>query len=78
VLEISSNSVDGKFRRVDIHSLMIGDSLAHELSTPELHAALKKMGCPRISKDLGKQDVLFRYGVWLLERAEAVRNGKPT
>ena len=52
MLEYSSNKF-GKWRRVDIHSVLIGDRLANELSQWELYAELKKMKCPRIADGMG-------------------------
>ena len=72
MLEYFTNCVDGKHRRVDIHNLpRIDKRTPHEMPVSELYAALSKMGCPRITNQMAKPDLLVRYGVWLQEQDEA-------
>jgi hypothetical protein len=70
VYEISTTQFSGKHRRVDIHAVRIGNKLAHEMPLADLHAAVKKMGVPRIEPQMGIQDVVLRLGVWQLEQLE--------
>ena len=79
MLEISSNRF-GKWRRVDIESVLIGDRLANEMSLKQLYAELEKISCPRIKPDMGKHDLIFCLGIHQQELLEAKRaeaaNGK--
>jgi hypothetical protein len=68
--EISTTQFDGKHRRVDTHSVRLGNKLAHEIPLQELHAAAKKLGVPRIKPEHGMQDVILRIGVWQLEQLD--------
>jgi hypothetical protein len=68
--EISTTQFDNKHRRVDIHSVRCGNRLAYEMPLAELHAAVRKMGVPRISPEMGAQDVILRLGVFQLEQLE--------
>ena len=72
MLEYSSNKF-GKWRRVDIDSVMLGDRLANELNQWELYAALKKMKCPRVVEGQGKPEMLFLLGVHQQELLEKKR-----
>lgn len=72
MLQITTNAVDGKIRKVDIHGLpRIGKALPHEMQQQDLYAALLKMGVTRISPQQGGRDLLLHYGVWLQEKNEA-------
>jgi hypothetical protein len=70
-LEYFTNTIDGKHRRIDVHSLKISGAFAHEMRVEDLYAKLKQMKCPRITAGMAKPDLLVRYGVWLQERAES-------
>jgi hypothetical protein len=74
MLEYSGNKY-GKWRRVDIESVWLGDRLANELTQPQLFAELTKMKCPRIKPDMGRPDLIFCLGIFQQELAEAKRAG---
>ena len=52
---------------------MLGDRLANTLSQWELYAELTKIGCPRITQNMGKPEMLFLLGVHQQETLEAKR-----
>jgi hypothetical protein len=72
MLEYSSNKY-GKWRRVDIEALWLGDRLANDLSQQQLHAELTRIKCPRITQGMGKPEMLFALGVFQQEQVEAKR-----
>lgn len=71
MLEYFTNAIDGKPRRIDLHSLRIGKVAAYDMKVEDIFVELTMMGCPRINNQMSKTDLLLRYGVWLLERDEA-------
>jgi hypothetical protein len=73
MLEIHTNKIDGKPRRVNLHDLPIAGTMAHVLSGRELYRELKKLGVPRIESWMGHQDLSLRYGVWLQQQEEAAQ-----
>jgi hypothetical protein len=72
MLEYSSNRY-GKWRRVDIETVMLGDRLATDLNQWQLHAELKKMKLPRLTENMGKSEMIFLLGVHQQEMMEAKR-----
>ena len=70
VYQISTTQFDGKFRCVDLHNICVGNKLIHQMPLPKLHALAKELGVPRITPEMGMQDVLLRVGVWQLEQIE--------
>ena len=72
VIEYSSNKY-GRWRRVDISALWIADQLASEMTQQRLYAELSHIKCPRISKEMGKPELLFCLGVHQQEQREAKR-----
>lgn len=76
MLQITSNVLGktdlGKIRKVDIHGLpKVQGKAPHEMQQQDLYAALKKLGVTRIEPMQGNRDLLFAYGVWLIEKSEA-------
>jgi hypothetical protein len=61
----------GKPRRIDVHNLPIGTTLAHQLPQHDLYRAMKKLGIPGIAETMSHQDLSLVYGDWLQSRAEA-------
>jgi hypothetical protein len=51
--------------RLDLHNLRIGDVFAHTLSPDALFREMKKLGCPGIVPQLGKQDLLLSLARFL-------------
>jgi hypothetical protein len=77
MIEYSSNKY-GKWRRVDIESLWLGDNLASDMTQQRLYAELTDAGVPRITKGMGKPDLLFCLGVHQQELVEAKREAGAT
>jgi hypothetical protein len=60
----------GRLRRIDIHALPLGATLAHKLPQHDLYRELKKLGLPVAETD-SHQSMCLVYGNWLQECAEA-------
>ena len=76
VIEYSSNKY-GRWRRVVISALWIADQLASEMTQQRLYAELTHIKCPRITREMGKPELLFCLGVHQQELVEAKRAEQP-
>jgi hypothetical protein len=72
VYQISTTQFDNKFRCVDLHNIRVGNppKLAHLMPLQKLHALVRELGVPRVTPEMGAQDVLLRIGVWQLEELD--------
>ncbi len=73
MLEIVTNRVDGKTRRVDLHAVRVPglNVKATELSGPDLYKAAKKLGVAGVEPSHGWQDICLRLAVHLQQQIEA-------
>lgn len=62
--------VEGVHRKVDVHSLVIGNTYVHKLTREDLWKELAKRKCPGIEPHMGHMDLALQYAWWQQKKLE--------